>query len=115
MVATTFGGGHPSAAVCGLVARKGIAAQLDLVGSCVGGIAHGFSFSHDTGGARSILRPHVQLFEIAMAEPAAFLRGFKACLSGCSELLHPGLGHAGDGEYHHRFAGKRSRKDACCS
>jgi len=63
---------------------------------------------------RTILRraeilTDVQLVEIPYGGAAAFSR-IQASIRAVHELLHPGLGHAGDGEYHHRFAGASDRE-----
>jgi len=105
MVATTFA--RDTSAGVGLVPAR-------IVGNWICGVRWvmlTFSFSHDMAARGDSDRLHGR---IRYGGNRGIPPRIQSCLSGAFMNAHL-AGSAGDGEYHHRFAGPRSRKDACCA
>src|SRR5207248_520354 len=99
MVATTFAADTPLF-VCGVVARQGIAGNWIWWGFCVGGMLTVFFFARYW--RRAEILTDVQFCEIRYGgETCSISSWIQGNLSrAVHELLHPGMGHSGDGQHY---------------
>ena len=114
MVATTFAADTPLL-VCGVVATQRDRRQLDLVGLLRRRDADGLFLRAVLAARRNPDRRRIRGAAIWRQTGGVPARLQIRLSRPADELLHPGLGDAGDGEHHRGAARARpSRKAACC-